>query len=247
MNLKKIFVMAVYSVILLMLVTGCGSKAEDSQTTAAPKEQGQTQAEQTQTAQVQPAQNNAGEIKEPATIDAAFIKSLLEKGAKVDGIVQDMTITAKGESVQSTLWKQGGKVKISSTVMGEKMVTIMDGTSIITYYPDQKTGTKFVREKAKVPGLGGDDPSESFDESTLTFLEKGEYDGQACYIVAAKNKEMGTSHKLWISKKLGMMVKVESTQTDGTVYTTEFKNIKTGKLPDSTFEVPADIKIETMD
>jgi hypothetical protein len=40
-----------------------------------------------------------------------------------------------------------------------------------------------------------------------------------------------------------MVVKMEGTSADGQLFSTELTNVKVGKQPEDTFDVPADIKI----
>ena len=76
-------------------------------------------------------------------------------------------------------------------------------------------------------------------EGELKRVGQEKVDGHPCYKYEFKfkNESMGTQTH-WISKKLGIMVKLEQ-KAGGRVMSLEHKNIKAGSVSDSLFELPS--------
>ncbi|MEI8216294.1 MAG: hypothetical protein WCF96_04290 [Eubacteriales bacterium] len=206
--------------------------------------------------------NTTGDKTETSTtngtsnIDMAYLTKVLSKGAAVtNGVSYDMAIAGAGQTTKMSYAMEGGKIKVSGSNQGVESVTIIDGTTMISYDPVNKTGMKF-DTKNKPVSTGTTDPtqgaapgtvpdsnlSDNLDKTSLVFQEKGQFDGEEVLIVSAKNTGDTGNLKLWINERLGMVVKMEATSADGKIVSTELTNIKVGKLPAGTFDVPSDIK-----
>ncbi len=234
MKRNKLLILFVTLILLLGIMTGCGS---------APADEEGTPGESTESETPESTENETSS----GDIDSAYLTSVLSQGATamLEGISYDMTIDTAGQKTAISYFMEGEKIKMSGTMEGVESVTIIDGTSMISYDPVSKTGMKFAYEddSTQADGTVDADLSDNFDDSSLTFLEKGEFDGEPCLIVSAKDTGDVNNMKMWINERLGMVVKMEVSTADGQVMTTEMTNIKTGKMPAGTFDVPADIEI----
>jgi|GEM_PF-2603644 len=234
MDIRKFCIMLIMMLVLAGAIAGCASP-EGSE-------------ESGQGAQVE--EDAAGAVGSDTSggeeIDAAYLAGLLSNGAAADGISYDMKITGGGQTMEMSCFLEGSRVKMSGAVDGTESVTIIDGNTMVNYDPVSKTGMKFVNDQdsSSAEGYVDSDLSDNFDDTSLTFIEKGEYGGEECLIVTAKStvEDVGEM-KLWINERLGMVVKMEATASDGQIVTTELSNIKLGKQPAGTFDVPADVEI----
>ncbi len=226
MNMKK--TLAVFAVLLLLTVAAAGCSSPSGTEDSAVVDNGQ-----------------AGETVTPDTIDSAYLMGVLAKGSGAGGMSYDMTMTAGGQTIKTSYYMEGSKFMMKGSYGGVESVTVADGESIITYDPAQKTGMKFANDSKAMDstGLIDADLSDNYDPAVMTFLEKGDFDGEECLIVSSKDAATGTEVKMWINERLGMVVKMEGTSPDGQLFTTELTNIKLGKPAEGTFTVPSDVKI----
>ena len=235
--MKKIIVLAGIVMLLLLPATGCGGAASDQGDAAAPEEQ----VAQTEQAE----QPESGNLEEPAVIDESYIKKILEKGAAaaVEGISYDMTSSSGDVSYSASFYCEGDMLKMISSAEGMDSVMISDGKTTVMYNPADKTGMKYpiAEEDGTTPDAN---PSDLLSDMSFSYVGKETLGDQDCIVVTGTSKTDNTSMKYWLSKRYGMPIKMEGSSLDGQVYTMEINNISIGKLPDGTFDVPADITIQ---
>lgn len=235
MKKRKLLALLFAMVFILVIITGCGSSGTTDETTPG---------------------DNTGtpEATDPSNIDITYLSNVLSKGSAIsEGVSYDMKITAAGQTTSMSYAMEGDKIRTAGSFNGVESVMIIDSEKMISYDPASKTGMMFaIGDEGSTgaipttPGTSGapdTNLNDNFDSNSLVFESKGEFDGEECLIVIAKDPTSAGEIKLWINERLGMVVKMEGTSADGQVFSTELTNVKLGKQPEGTFDVPADIKI----
>lgn len=176
------------------------------------------------------------------------ISELFTKGQKLEGISYDCLVSEKGNAtLNSKVWIQGSKMKVEVTSEGQKMITLIDGDSVIGYNPDLKTAYKLSIDKAKqtkTPNEYLKDANAQSDK--FKSLETTVYDSVKCRVFSSSGPDGKEQTKMWLREDYGIPVKVETVGSDGTISVLEYKNMKVGPLPEDTFKLPADVQITDM-
>jgi outer membrane lipoprotein-sorting protein len=235
MNIKKLLAVVFAMIFILVLITGCGSSGTTDETT--------------------PGDSTGTPVAtDPSNIDTTYLANVLAKGTAIsEGVSYDMKITAAGQTNAMSYAMEGDKIRTAGSFNGVESVMIIDSEKMISYDPASKTGMMFpIGDKGSTgtiptsPGTSGapdTNLNDNFDSNSLVFESKGEFDGEECLIVSAKDPASTGTIKIWINERLGMVVKMEGSTADGQTFSTELTNIKVGKQPEGTFDVPSDIKI----
>lgn len=173
------------------------------------------------------------------------ISELFTKGQKLEGISYDCVVSEKGNvTLNSKVWMQGSKMKVEVTVEGQKLITFIDGDSVIGYNPDEKTAFKLSIDKVKQ----AKSPNEYLNEAnSQTDKYKSQetivYDGVKCRVISLAGPDGKELTKMWIREDYGIPVKVETVGLDGNKNILEYKNMKVGPLPEATFKLPEGVQI----
>ncbi|WP_170291654.1 LolA family protein [Heliobacterium mobile] len=226
--MKKVFSVLLGTVLAATLISGCGGGQQTPSST------------QTSSASHQEAQA-------PSTSDD--LKTLLAKAKDIKTISYTMVMTGDGkELAKSKMWMKGQKVKMEMSDGAMKGTFYVDSAKKVayTYIPEQNTAMKmdmaqFENKKSKTP-LDYGEQLEA-DETKYSVIGDEDLRGEPCKVVEAKDKDAVS--KLWISKKLGMPIRVES-KNNGTLNTIDFIDFETADIPDSQFELPAGVQIVDM-
>jgi outer membrane lipoprotein-sorting protein len=236
MNIKKLLAVVFAMIFILVLITGCGSSGTTDETTP-----GDGTGTSTST--------------DSSNIDITYLANVLSKGSAIsEGVSYDMKITAAGQTTSMSYAMEGDKIRTAGSFNGVESVMIIDSEKMISYDPVSKTGMMFpitdngagagaIPTSPDTSGAPDTNLNDNFDSNSLVFESKGEFDGEECLIVSAKDPSSIGEMKLWINERLGMVVKMEGTSADGQVFSTELTNVKIGKQTEGTFDVPSDIKI----
>lgn len=72
------------------------------------------------------------------------------------------------------------------------------------------------------------------------------YDGARCRVISIESADGKDKTKMWVREDYGIPVRVETSASDGTKTVMEYKNLKIGKQPADTFELPAGVVITDM-
>lgn len=175
------------------------------------------------------------------------LSDLFTKGQNIEGITYEYVLSINGtQTFSGKVSIQGNKMRMESTVEGQKMITIADGQSFIGYNPDQKMAYKISdqTEKAKSPAEYLEDANAEIDK--LKTLETTVYEGVKCRIVSLEGTAGQEQMKMWIREDYGIPVRVETIAADGSKTVLEYKNLKIEKLPEDTFKLPADVQVTDM-
>ena len=204
------------------ILTGCGGATKETSAPSSNHPSGNTQAPKEET-----------------------ISELFAKGQKLEGISYDCVVSEKGNlALNSKVLMQGSKMKVEVTVEGQTMITFIDGDSVIGYNPDQNTAFKLSFDKtnqAKTPNEYLKEASSQTEK--YKFQETVVYDGVKCRVISLAGPDGKELTKMWIREDYGIPVKVETVGSDGNKSVLEYKNIKVGPIPESTFKLPDGVKI----
>lgn len=176
------------------------------------------------------------------------LSDLLAKGKNIEGMSYDYMITSKGFTGSGKIWLCDKKIKSETTVNGNKMISIFDGSNntIISYDPGQN---KAVKISAGSTDNTVETPTEyagDIDATKAKVLETTVYEGARCKVIQVDNPATKESTKMWIREDYGIPVKVEITSSEGTGMVMEYKNLKVGKQPAEVFELPAGVEVTDM-
>lgn len=222
---------------------GCKSKTEtdDTQQVIDNHTESDTQ-EDSNTQKDDDVSSNGDNTNSNEVIDQDSILDLLEMGSKINEISYDLTYTSGDMTMESKYWQKGNLVKIENDSLEGKVVTIYNEDEIITYYPDEKIGSRYTRFD---DGFGTENINVSvqyLNGNDYSFVENTSVNGEKC-IVVNMTDEYNIKSKLWISTKYGIITKVQSSD-EGGQFVSEIKNISTKTVSDSSFNVPEDIQFE---
>lgn len=178
------------------------------------------------------------------------VTDLLTKGRHIKGMSCDYVFTAEGITMQGKMWVQGDKVKNETTVEGQRIIMIFDGSTFYSYNPAENMAIKFSDDD-----LQGDsdevetplDYAEDIDsDEVITELETVDYEGAKCRVLSVKEKDSQDEAKMWVREDYGIPVRVEATDANGIKSVIEYKNMVVGALPADTFKLPAGVQVQDM-
>jgi len=217
MKSKYLFVLICLVVLLAVVLPSCGGGDSTTVKTTAP------------TKTTAPAGDSLSDI--------------LGKGADIDSIKYDMSITMTGvPAVKATVWQKKQKMREEITTEGITMVVIfdMDENVMYMYYPEQNMAMEMVVDEGTMPESPLEDSSEILENNpNITGTET--IDGKDCVVVTYEVPGEGNM-KMWIWKEKGFPIKMEMVTSQGTT-TIEFSNIDLSDIPDSAFKLPDDVTI----
>jgi len=176
------------------------------------------------------------------------LEDIIGGAERANQMSYDMYITdPNGNEIVTAVYIEGTKMRQETEIEGREMIFLGDSAAAMyVYYPDEETAMKI--------DLGGDELSEEMQEDPYAMIEDAAdkvrvvghetIDGKKCVIVeyAVEGLAEGISTKMWIWEKHGIPIKIVTTGPEGTT-TVEFKNIKTGDVSDSLFELPAGVNV----
>ncbi len=219
--MKKWLVFMILSIFVAASLVGCGSKPTTT-TTDAPTT-----------------------MDNKAAGSGDDLSQLMKSAAGVKEMSFDMVATVNSKSGTMTsngkMYMSNGKVRMEIEQAGMKMVTIMKSQSeIYLYNPDSKTAMKISVPQNQIELLPNQWAKADGDVSGLTVVGNENKDGFDCLVVTT-----GDNAKMWIRKDIGMPVRVESTNAEGSMVM-EYKNFNVGAQDASLFELPAGTQITDM-
>jgi len=221
------FLLFLFFIVSCLTLTGCGgSKKEDSSQPASSNQQ-TTNKENTQAAKDEP------------------LSSLFTRGKKVEGVSFDYSMTSKDLVVNGKMWIEGEKFKTESTVEGKKVVSILNDNTSYLYYPDENTAMKVVLDKQNKQSENPFDYSKDIDTAPDKYkvLETTVYEGVKCKVVAVTSADGKDNLKMWVREDYGIPIRVEATEAGGGKVVIEYKNMKVGKQPADTFQLPPGVAV----
>lgn len=152
----------------------------------------------------------------------------------------DFTMTEEGKVITGKTFIKGGKIRKEAALEGEKVITILRSDKKVawTLIPDEKQyieiGLTF--DPARPSSDAGTEYA--YDQKTIGHEKVNGYD---CDVIQyTYQKKIYGSLVQWFSPKLNFAIKYQTKDASGKVTSTqEYKNIKTGNVADSLFEIPA--------
>ena len=159
----------------------------------------------------------------------------------------DMVYTAGGgQTMQGKIYVKGNRTRSEMQSGPDKTVNIMDNDAkkVWVLIPDQK----MYMEMQPTPEMAAvSQKKEDLDQAAdMKLLGTEKVEGYECdkILYTFKDKGMGVMTQ-WLAKDLNYPVKILHEGPQGKT-TMEYKNIKKGGVPDSTFSVPSDYQKMSM-
>lgn len=176
------------------------------------------------------------------------LADLFTKGQNVEGISYEYVLSVNGtQTFNGKISIQGNKMRMESTVEGQKMIMIADGQSYISYNPDQKTAFKISADQTNQTKTPAEYLKEASTETDkFKTLETTDYEGVKCRVISLEGANGQEQMKMWLREDYGIPVRVETVAADGSKSVIEYKNLKIGTLPEDTFKLPADVQVTDM-
>jgi len=175
---------------------------------------------------------------------AAAILFCLEVGAFTASYDQATSGTGMDEPQVSTVKIKDGKIRIQtdSPIGAGKVISIIDGNTMYTYYPSENRAVKIKDQKSSaVDTLSNYAAYLKSLNAEITGSEKvNEYD---CDIYEFTDPRLNMDSKVWLWKQKEFPVKVETKVPGGTI-TSVMKNVRIDEeINDSEFVVPEGVEI----
>jgi outer membrane lipoprotein-sorting protein len=191
--------------------------------------------------EVTPGEEGAGEgVGETAE----SLSEILGKVKDVGSLKYDMVVAYPDHpTATSSVWLKGKKMRMETTVEGQKTVYLMDMNEQLAYLyiPAQNMAMEMnFGEAEESIGESPTEQSGTLMDYSPAIVGSEILNGKSCLVVEYSTEAGKT--KMWIWKDYGFPIKTESTTAQGT-YTSEVKNIEFGDIPDSTFELPAGVQM----
>lgn len=176
------------------------------------------------------------------------LADLFAKGQNVEGISYEYVLSVNGtQTFNGKISIQENKMRMESTVEGQKMIMIADGQSYFSYNPDQKTAFKVSADQTNQTKTPAEYLKEASTETDkFKTLETTDYEGVKCRVISLEGANGQEQMKMWIREDYGIPVRVETVAADGSKTVIEYKNLKIGTLPEDTFKLPADVQVTDM-
>ncbi|MGI6491556.1 MAG: LolA family protein [Pelotomaculum sp.] len=191
----------------------------------------------------QPASNSAGQ---GAAEDS--VESLFGKGKQVEGMSYDYVMTFNSTTVNSKVWVEGDKVKTDSVVEGQNIISIVDGDTFYTYFPAENRAMKMTMAAEQENGEKTETPIDFIEDvddqqEQYKIVETTMYDGVECKVIVVTGADGKEQSKMWVRTDYGIPIRIESVDPSEEKTIMEFKNLKIGKQPADTFQLPAGVEI----
>jgi hypothetical protein len=174
-----------------------------------------------------------------AAASGSSVSSLLGKIAGIGSVKFDSITTGAGNpGTPQTVFLKKTKMRIETTQAGSKVVILIDQDLKVmyNYSPDQNSAIKM--DLSSLPA-SAQDPTKIQDYNPV-IVGTETIDGKVCTIVQFTN-QAGTT-KEWLWQDRGLPVKTETTTAAGLI-TTQNTNFSFSDIPDSTFQLPAGVKV----
>ncbi len=232
--MKKFLALFLMATLVFSLFTGCSKPA----TEATPEATEPTPAE----APAEPA------AEESMDNDGLFNAMAGSVDYMTKGISYDYEMTAGGQVLKTRYAYKNGEIRMEGGAGGSQSVIITKSDAIYMLNLTDKTGFKMPKTAGSdtgAEGTGDLKPEETMDKDAVKIIGSEDFNGEPCVVFTTKDKLAGYEMKMWVHKKYGVMMKMEAESPEGEMKI-EIKNLKVGDIPDSEFEIPADITMMEM-
>lgn len=237
--LQKPILLVFILVITLSILTGCGSDKEASTPDPTPI----PDPAPASTPAV-PSDNNNNQVQDKKD----SIMELINKGSQIDEMYYELVMIGAGLSSDSKSWLKGSKMKLDTTMNGQRLISIFDLSKgeLISYMPGETMAMKMTTEE--YPALDNTTPIDyvkQLSKNEFVLLETESVNGMECQVIQIAS---GPSlFKQWISIEHGIVVKVEE-DYDGQKTVIDFKNLEIGpgSVSDDVFTLPQGLEIFDM-
>ena len=212
-------------VLLAVVLAGC-TKAQSPATGPGPMPAGR------------PAAGPPGE----AGVEPSTLAEAVAAREGLESYKMTMTIPGEKEITQLVKLEDGELVRAKIITEGDKWMLLDKAEGVIyAYSPEMEAAVKLPMESGE--GEGTEMPTidvDSFD-TDAAIVGSETIDGVDCWVVDTIVKEEEKEAKIWVGKEDGLLRQAES---EGKAI--KFTYDKINAVPDSEFELPADIEIMDM-
>jgi len=208
MKKLNLFSLLLVMVLIVFSLVGCGGNKENSS---------------------QPAGGQTADKGAAQDVADDSVESLFAKGEQIEGMSYDYIITSKDITINSKVWVEGSKIKTDSVVEGKNIISIVDGNTFYTYFPEERRAMKLT--------------SDHISPDKYKVVDTVTYDGVECKVVTVTSPDRKEQSKMWVRQDYGIPIRIESTDPNGEKTIVEFKNLKIGKQPADTFQLPAGVEV----
>lgn len=171
--------------------------------------------------------------------------SLVRKNSLREGVHYISEVQIKDVKNTIEIWVMGDRVKSAIINNSKATVVITDGTYMVTYVSDEKTGIRM-----KLDGENAHkvffNPAEDIAEDSLRILRREQCSGTSCVVVKAKIAFDGSDCTLWIDESNGFIKRMEALSENGEPMVVENRDVTFGVVADAEFSVPSEIVIEEL-
>ena len=179
--------------------------------------------------------------------EAPSLSGVLDKARGISSYSCEIEVTIpQEEPITAKTWWKGDKTRWEGNFEGEDMVLLMDlgARQALVYIPAEEMA--FRMDYSSAEETVGETPQAQIKEMMEyqpETLGTEVIDGKEC-LVASYSKD-GEQIKIWVWLEHGFPIRTEITTAEGTTVM-KLTNIQIGGVPDSTFELPADVEIMEM-
>lgn len=177
------------------------------------------------------------------------LDTILNRANAISQLSYDMFMTEPGQPATKIgkVWIKAKKVRFQS-VEEPVFVSIQDSAALTqyTYVPSQKLASQDVFDPEKNSlGVTPTEMAVNIRDSQPVMAGSAMVDGHDCAVLNITDKD-GTQGKAWVWKEKGLMLKAEAETPSGKTIS-EVKNVSFTNIPDSTFQLPADVRMVSLD
>lgn len=188
------------------------------------------------------------EREEEADMDEEELMGIITKGKEISSMSYEVEMYSPEATMEGSFWQKGEKIRMEGKIemeeaekgiVEEEMIVIVDNKEKVayTYIPAQDMAVKIgLEETEEVQDVSMKGQSTDLSEKQPVIVGVETLRGKEC-IVVEYTAEEGTTGKMWIWKKHGIPIRVESDET-----VIEAKNIEFGEIPDGKFELPEGVE-----
>ncbi len=176
------------------------------------------------------------------------IQEILAKGGQIDNIQYTIVPIANSNAlpIEIDFYKKGKKLRMAMSFMGQESIFLFNGENYYGYYPSIDAYSEQIKDDQPLEDLS-ELSEQAITAPDLKELGKETVNGIKTRVIEFTYNNDGDEQKTkaWISEEYGIVVRLETESETGTSGI-EIKDIKTGQVEDSLFEVDED-KIKTQE
>lgn len=241
---RKRGLILVITVLFLLVSAGCSKKSEPVKS---PDETPMVTAPGVSEEAVDekaPDSNNAVDKE----LNEEELKDLFSKGKDIKELSYTMVMMGYQEKPLTTkVWMKDGKMRFETTIMGNTVITMIDGDAFYSMSENDKMAMKMPISDVENPTediFTVENMTEDIDSTSFNYLGKEKLDGIDCYVIESTDDFDGATVKMWLHETYGMVMRMETiVDNEMGSYVMEVKDFDVGKISDDIFTISDDYQI----